>query len=543
MEAKERTIGQVLTEAITFDIPPYQRPYSWEVEQVQDLLNDVLEAYEDNEPEYFIGSLITIEKERNVRYEVVDGQQRLTTLNLIFCRLRDHITDATAKQELSKRVLPSDALTGRVASPRLMIRRRDQAFFRSNLLEPTGALPDPDTIADETQRRFAKNALAIDEFLKGREQQWMKLFANFILTKVYIVFVQTSSFESAYRMFNVLNDRGMSLSNADLIKNRLFGRLEDESRSEELEERWVELEGEVGQKHFDTFLNYHRVAKEATKAKKGLAEEYEGLLAKETDIFRFLDALIRSAGNYRAIMDSELEGDLSIRYLNALHRVSYDEWVPALLAFLNKLPADMTQEAFLAVLEKITMQNWVRRLGRTKRNTIYYRLIQSINNGGTKSDLLAIAADSANNTEFFSLLDGDIYGLPSAHAILLRLEEAMQDGSVTKTFTGRITIEHVLPQALKESYWKKLYTAEAHQKWLHRLGNLTLLSGNKNYKAQYFDFDRKKKIYNVRGNKVSFDMTKAVCRVDEWSEAEIDKRQKRMVREAKELWTIEGSAQ
>ena len=86
------------------------------------------------EAEYFIGSLITIERDKGALYEVVDGQQRLTTLNLIFARLRDHIQDADAKGELAKRVLPRNPLTGEEKTPRLTLRKKDQSFFRRHVL-------------------------------------------------------------------------------------------------------------------------------------------------------------------------------------------------------------------------------------------------------------------------------------------------------------------------------------------------------------------------------------------------------------------------
>jgi len=87
MEAAERTISQILTEQIRYEIPAYQRPYSWEKANVEQLLDDVWEAFEANDEEYFIGSLITIEREKGRLYDVVDGQQRLTTLNLILTNL------------------------------------------------------------------------------------------------------------------------------------------------------------------------------------------------------------------------------------------------------------------------------------------------------------------------------------------------------------------------------------------------------------------------------------------------------------------------
>src|SRR5436305_1358204 len=130
MKAEERTISKILTEQIRYEIPPYQRPYSWQTENVQQLMEDLWSAYKSDDSEYFIGSLITIEREKDRLYDVVDGQQRLTTLNLLFARLRDRITDGAAKEELGKRILPRNVLTEEPESPRLLLRKRDQLFFR-----------------------------------------------------------------------------------------------------------------------------------------------------------------------------------------------------------------------------------------------------------------------------------------------------------------------------------------------------------------------------------------------------------------------------
>lgn len=540
MNAEEKTIGQILTESLRYEIPPYQRPYSWDQDNVRELLEDVEEAFNEEDPEYFIGSLITIERERNVLYEVVDGQQRLTTLNLIFARLRDHIEDPAAKQEVAKRILPSNPLTGATESPRLKLRAVDHAFFHRHVLQGH-ALPDEDRRElDETKARIMKNVEVIDGFLAERTQAWLKAYASFVLSKVFVVLVGTESFKSAYRLFNVLNDRGMSLSNADLIKNQLFAKLDGTATGSELEEKWVELENIVGIDRLDTFLGYHRTSLTANKARKSLADEFEELIKGcEGTPLDFLEGVTRSAKNYRRIIKGKFDDTATVRSLAALRRVSYDEWVPAMLAFLNKPVADMELAEFADLLERVTMQNWVRRLGRTKRLTIYFQLIMAINRGFDAASVRKIFSEGANNEEFFSLLDGDIYGLPSAMAILLRLEEGVQDTSVTKTFEGRITIEHVLPQALKEDYWKERFTLDQHGRWLHRLGNLMPLAGNKNYKAQFFDFNRKKTIYERRNDKVSFDLAKEVCRVDDWNEAALKARQERMMEVARELWKIQ----
>lgn len=540
MRAEERTIGNILTEQICYEIPPYQRPYSWKKENVQALLEDVWEAYEANDKEYFIGSLITIEKEKNQRYDVVDGQQRLTTLNLIFARLRDHITNDAAKQELGKRILPRNVLTGEAETPRLLLRKKDQIFFRRHVLEAQPIPVKNRESLDVPQQRIAENLDAIDCFCMGKDEQVLKLFANYMLQMVYVVFVNTDSWKSAYRLFNVLNARGLSLSNADLIKNTLFSILGAQvNRSFELEDRWLELEEELGVDRLDIFFGHHRTSIRALKARGSLHEEYEPII-RETNggPFAFLDKTIDSAENYMKIVDAEFTDSTTLRSLQALQRVEYDEWIPPLLTYLNKPVAELPETEFITLLEKITMQNWVRRLGRTARLTVYFQLISAINNGKSADEVRDIFRKNAQNKEFFELLGGEVYGKPFDAAILLRLEEASQDESVSKSYNGRLTIEHVLPQALKDNYWKTRFTEDEHSLYLHRLGNLAMLCGSKNYKAQYYDFDRKKKIYSDRGEKVSFDLTKEICLEKEWTVEVIKRRQERIMQLAEKTWTI-----
>ena len=542
MEATERTIGQVLTEQIRYEIPPYQRPYSWDKTHVEHLLDDLWEAFEANDEEYFIGSLITIERDKHALYEVVDGQQRLTTLNLIFARLRDAV-NYPAKSELGKRVLPKNELTGEEETPRLSLRKRDQSFFRQHVLDGQRLL---DVELEKLQRsqdvpkiRIAENLQVVDEFVDEKEENQLKLFANYLLRRVYVVFVTTASLHSAYRLFNVLNARGLPLSNADLIKNMLFDQLGTATaRSEELDEQWLELEEAIGIERLDQFLAHHRSSVTAVKTRKALHEEYKPLIEASSSPFKFLEGITTSARNYQRIQKSEFLEIGTRRSVRSLHRVAFEEWIPPLLAFLNNPVEGLSEEEFVDLLEKITYQNWIRRLGYTARLTVYFQLITVIRSGKKEQDVRMIFQQNAQNNEFRALLDGEVYGKPFAQAVLLRLEEAHQDESVTKHYGGKVTIEHVLPQALKEDYWRERFTEEEHQCWLHRLGNLALLAGSKNYKAQYFDFDRKKEIYAERNNKVSFDTTKEILDQEDWRGGTIQKRQSKMMEVAAAVWEV-----
>lgn len=542
MEAAERTISQILTEQIRYEIPAYQRPYSWEKGNVEQLLDDVWEAFSANDEEYFIGSLITIEREKGRLYDVVDGQQRLTTLNLIFSRLRDAV-DEPAKSELGRRVLPRNALTGEEETPRLTLRQRDQNFFRRHVLAaeavPEAVRKEITKEQDAPKQRIIENLEAIDNFIAQKDQKTLRLFANYLLSKVYVVFVTTASWQSAYRLFNVLNARGMALSNADLIKNMLFARLGGNAAgSSDLDEAWLELEEQIGIERLDQFLAHHRSSIIATKARKALHEEFEPLIETANTPFSFLDELNTSARNYLRVLRNEFETPAARRSVRSLLRVAFEEWIPPLLAFLNKPVADMSEGEFIDLLERITYQNWIRRLAFTARLTAYFQLITAIRAGKSADDIHAIFRANANDDEFRSLLDGEVYGRPFARAVLLRLEEADQDESVTKDFGGKITIEHVLPQALKDAYWRERFTDEEHRLWLHRIGNLALLAGIKNYKAKFYSFDRKKEIFAKKNDKVSFDTTKPILDAEHWTKVQLTARQADLVERARQMWSV-----
>lgn len=542
MEAFERQILQVLSEKLRYEIPPYQRPYAWEAANVEQLLNDVRDAQAAHDEEYFIGSLITIEKKKGELYEVVDGQQRLTTLNLIFAKLREHLEDSYARADLENRVRLPRLNAADESPPRLSIRQKDQAFFIRYAIGgekvPEQLLAQLDVDEDKPKLNMVENLAAIDRFLTGMTQSDIRQFKDYLLSNVYVVVVSTQSLKSAYRLFNVLNARGVQLSNADLIKNKLFGALDGGKGSQELEERWLELEGEIGLERLDTFLGHHRVSVQATKAQKSLHEEYEPLIKASASPFVFMDELIASAKNYKRIMNLNGEGAGLRRLLASLHRAAFDDWIPALLAFFNKPVEGLSTLDFVSLLEKITYQNWVRRLGFTARQTVYYQVISAIQGGKNASDIKTIVVEKANNEEFSQLVDGDIYGRPFAKALLLRLEEYSQDESVTKTYDGAITIEHILPQTATNSYWTQRFTDDLQKLWVHRLGNITLLSGIKNAQARNWDFDKKKANYSKKQSQVSFDLTKAVMVQTDWNLAVLTARQKTLTDLAKQIWTI-----
>ncbi|MDC9597517.1 HNH endonuclease family protein [Xenorhabdus sp. XENO-2] len=114
-----------------------------------------------------------------------------------------------------------------------------------------------------------------------------------------------------------------------------------------------------------------------------------------------------------------------------------------------------------------------------------------------------------------------------------------QDESVIKTYTGRITIEHIMPQTRVNQYWIERFDVNEHASWLHKIGNLTLISGVKNSEAQNSDFDKKKSIYEKQNSKSSFDLTRDVCRVNDWNIETLCRRHNYLKKQLIKLWLVD----
>lgn len=535
MQANEKPVQDVIKKEHAFFIPPYQRPYTWDEENTRQLLTDIQDAIENKETEYFIGSIVTIEKKKNAEYEVVDGQQRLTTLNIIFSALVEILDSEGIKSQLRDRLMLSDVYADPPeVSPRLRVRKRDQDTFLKVVIHGQ-SIVDRTSLSD-SELHFIDNRQAALEFFKGKSQKECKAYAQYLEKQVYLVFISAEKFDSALRLFNVLNARGVPLSNSDLIKSHLYGEVKD---ADKFEQSWADIEDAVGIADLDYFFGHLRTSIVADKARTTLfAGINDHLKASKIKAESFIMQASEAAELYGRIFKNTMEPANARKFVFSLRQVTHDGWIPPLLAFFSSSSKakDLTPYKFIQLLEKATYQMWFAGYFIDARNQFYYRLIKAIN--GTSKESVSDVFQENLNKVLRESLDQDIYGRGFARAVLLRIEVEQQDDSVEKTFNGAITIEHILPQTMTAPYWKERFTAEQHQQWVHKLGNLTLLSGSKNSGAQNSDFDKKKAIYNERNKKVSFDLTKEVCQKSNWSPTILKNRHGELVEQAYKIWKI-----
>ena len=209
IEASEKQIASVFSDDYSFTIPPYQRPYAWELQQATELLDDLLDGMQASDASdgvYFLGSIVLVKSPGESEARVVDGQQRLTTLTILFGVLRD----LTENKELrvSRDTYIKQAANKDLGLPerlRLHLRDRDQDFFERVIQRrnATAKLPCPDGL-EGSRAHIVENASAYRRQLSAMSGQQRDDLIAFVLTKCYLVVVTVPTDAAARRIFTVL---------------------------------------------------------------------------------------------------------------------------------------------------------------------------------------------------------------------------------------------------------------------------------------------------------------------------------------------------
>ena len=544
-------------------VPAYQRPYRWDVEDAEKLLLDVYDSFETGKSEYFIGGMICVSKDaddccREV-YEIVDGQQRLITLTLIIKGLSAFLQDAEKeKSDLADRVLRPLLYKGEsgIFYPLVVVRKSEQQCY----IDILKGIDVPVGKMTSVQKVFFQNSTKIHELLKkiGNEIDAKKMLglADYLLYQVFVVFVKADDFGSSYRLFNVLNTRGVPLNDADLIKNALFEKASNNSSlSTHVEDQWSQVESLVGEENLFDFLRFHLISEKEKRdralkvGKKALRvyEYYEHLLKNRFsgNPSAMLDVILQSAHNYAYTLYENASGDKEsahARTIALLTKFKHIEWLPALMSFLNKGHPKDKFPAFAKLIEKVYIQSVL--IGNARDDGCYHA-VEAINQGKSVGEIMRYVRARADNAKFEKVLDSEEFYNPSRRliinfirAILIRVDETYYEHLGPKEYTKRISVEHILPQSRTNKYWKKRFNEEQHQEWLHKLGNLTLLSSGMNAAAKNYGFDRKKEVYETKNKKCPFGMTRELCELPEFNLAALKDRHEKLKGEILDMWKV-----
>ncbi len=444
----------------------------------------------------------------------------------------------------------------------LRVRPQDDSFFGEYIRTAGGiqVLLEKDAGLDtDSQILLRDNTRLLVEELTSRCPEntelkaWILYLLKNILSKCYLVTVSTSDFETAYRIFSTINTRGLDLQLNDVLKSEIIGSIENDKDREKYTQIWDGEESDLGRKDFETlFSHIHRI-KLREKPKESLLIEYRKKIKPQDNPTQFIDEILKPCSDvFEMIRDQRFSCDKKEdkkeinRLFGWLNLIDNADWLPPALYFLVKYP-DKTSHIknFFINLERLAAGLMIFRADVHKRGKRYAQLLKAIDESAQAAiskakELLS----SEDQNKIFEIINGDLYQQSRSRLyVLKRLDSTLAEGGLSPSFDARmVTIEHILPQNFKSnSQWCETWTEADRETWVHRLGNLVLLSRKKNAAAQNYYFDTKKSKYFQQGNHTTFPLTIDVINQDEWTVQQVKENQEKYLNILTDLWDIKPS--
>jgi hypothetical protein len=553
IEASEKPVLDIFCDKYLFHIPSYQRPYAWTIEQASELLDDIVTACGDagavsDASPYFMGSIVLIKDPQKPEADVVDGQQRLTTLTILLSVLRDLSEQKIAGAIHSYICQTGDPIKGTADVFRLTPRERDADFFRDTIQVEGGtqALPDVRQFKD-ARARMVENASYLKEKLQGLSDDQRRRLTMYIAQRCYLVIVAASDQDSAFRIFSVMNSRGLDLSPADVLKAEIIGALPAD-KQEIYTGKWEDIEDELGRGRFAELFGHIRTIHRKQKLQGTLIAEFREFVATRKEPAKFIDSeLSPYADAYEEITDraffSFKNADEINRQLTHLSRLDNFDWQPPAIEVIARRRDDPDYILrFLSDLERLAYGLFLMRSDPSERIRRYGKLLVSIQAGADLfADRSPLQLDDNEKRAVRASLDGDIYTVTRIRLpLLLRLDELLSGGSAVYS-TPIVSVEHVLPQNPQAgSQWHIDFPNEDdRQQWVHKLANLVLLTRRKNSQASNYDFVQKKaKYFSTNAGVANFALTSKVLSESTWTVETLKKRQIELITAIEKLWRL-----
>lgn len=533
---KEYPLSKIFSSDFEYHIPGYQRPYSWTKEETGLLFDDLYNFFQEEKSDnYFLGSIVLIKEEQKRYAEVIDGQQRLTTLSILFSAMADAFGDSECKSDCKAYLCEKGkALEGIEAKPRVFLRDADHPFFYKYIqnvqLDALVAL-DPVTLDTEAKKHIRENCALLREKLKDiflDDKQRLE-FTQFLLTRCYLVVVSTPSQESAFRIFTVMNSRGLDLLPTDIIKSTVIGNLPKE-KQQEYTEKWEGLEELTGRDGFNEVFTHTRTIFVKERQKKTLREEFEEYILKTVSPKRLIDDyLVPYTNAYVQLKNCEFTATHHADEVNGLlfwlNKTNNSDWMPPAIKFLAEHPNDSEYVLwFIRKLERLASYLLVTAQDVNHRVDRYKWLLVEMEgrpDSTLTSPLRNIELTDWEKEHFRQTLDGEIYTMTAQRRnyIIQRLDSFMSDGGASYN-QKLFTIEHVLPQHPPvHGSWPELWPDEQERMyWLNRIANLVPLTRQRNSAAQNYGFTTKKeKYFQSKGGTSSYVLTTQVINEPKWT--------------------------
>jgi uncharacterized protein with ParB-like and HNH nuclease domain len=524
-----------------YQIPRYQRPYSWEESHIQQLVDDLYESWsEDRNSPYYLGSVILVKEDGDSRYDILDGQQRLTSLIILYAIFNDHFQDHLS--ERNKRRVEGRVHETALEKPRL--RTSKQTDLEQSVL---------DSIDLDEENRYTEAAEILIDGLEAKfedRHEELNDFFEFVDQNIELIRIISDDLSHAVRLFQTINTRGKDLTVSDLTKSYLLSNLRDDEDKNDVIEVWQDITTKVDNDYdtLDSILGMYRLYLQQSKAQETryqeLKSEFEGDDPKKivNDIRDFVD-------NYNEIENS---GSKGIFILENLSHTLY--WKTILIA-AKKDDIDYFEELHDELIG-FYYSYWIGDYTSEKIKIPSIKILTLLREEASLEEIQDYiekkrSRDNIPERVRDGLYSDNVYGSEKWHkSLIIAIEYGLSNSQKVeriKKSGGGLHIEHVLPKSYdsameKYDYWEEIFSEEEASRLRNTLGNLVPLQYDLNSAAAQKPFDEKAGIYLGEEDwpRSSFALTLKVASEDfgKWSPEAIDEYRNYLIERSAELLNL-----
>lgn len=561
LDTKTLSFNDIIGNGKIYKVPHFQRDYSWTEDNWEDLWNDIVTINENKESHY-MGSIVLLNKGNSI-YQIIDGQQRFTTLSIlslaVISKLKELVSNDIEKEENAERIelLMKDYIGQKDSvsltySSKLFLNENNDSFYQRRLLAFTKPINIKKLLDSEKLlwRAYEFFVSKVNELYKNINDG--RILASFLKNTVgkNLLFIQITVEDelNAYTVFETLNSRGVELTSTDLLKNYLFSLVaKSTSDLEQVKKQWKKIIDIIGLKNFPIFLRHYLNSKMKLINKGYLFKAIKSAVQKDEDVFTLLDSLEESAYIYVALgnpSDEYWKEDKElIEAIDALKLFGVTQHKPLLMISHKYLEANNFKKLLKAIVSISYRYSVIGRHQTNIMDKIYNKasiLIYNSNGSIGVSEILnSIKELYISDDDFKNSFEGKTFNTNNschkkqARYTLYKIEGQIKNGNKYDYTSDSGTIEHILPENLTQE-WEQIFSEDEHIRNVYKIGNFTLLESNKNRDIADKVFSTKEKIYHTSKYAIT-----NMIEASEWNINALKHRQSKLADIACGIWKIQ----
>jgi hypothetical protein len=536
-----------------FRVPIYQRSYAWEQVAVDDFWDDLKHALDEDEPEYFLGTLVLTPHTDRGRTTVIDGQQRLATTSVLLAALRDLYTDrqeGDLVDDLQNQYLSLFNRREKTREPRLVMNAEDDPFFRELVVDAKRPKPSRDS-HERLLAAYDNLRAKLDQDIKDhgrRGDDRMVAWSDFMDDQALVIAVTVPTEADAFVIFETLNDRGAQLTVGDLLKNYLFMRAG--TRLATVQTSWVQalasLDISAENEIFVTFLRHHWSSMHGAVRERDLYAGIKDRVTSSGQAVAYAKQLAEAAQLYRAITEPGDDhwgkqgfGSSARTNVRTLLGLELEQNRPLLLAVMGHFTIKEQRKTLQALVSWSVRGLVVGGIGGGRTEKAYCEAAVKVRAGKikTRTELLTELSPIVPDNRIFQ----DAFGRARqtkpriARYLQLALERTKRGEKepelVPNDDEDEVNLEHVLARNAKPAEWPS-FAVEELGTWAHRLGNHCLLKKSENGAIGNKPWTAKKPVLARSSLKLTSEAGASV----NWNKEVIAKRQAQLAALAIKTW-------